>query len=669
MSTVVDPKVPSPPASADAPDPRIGTELQGRYRILSKIAEGAMGVVYRGERMQLARPVAVKFLHPWIAAQKTFRSRFENEARAMSRLAHPHCVSVIDFGVEGSPYLVMDFVTGRTLRDATYGQGPQPPTRVLHIARQLLAGLGHAHSQGIVHRDLKPENLILTDEEGLDDHLRILDFGLAKLRDGPAMTAGMAVGTPSYMSPEQTGAAGVVDARSDLYAVGVLLFELLAGRKPFESAKIGELILMHRETPPPALRGLTPAPGISPALEAVILKALAKSQDDRFQSAAELAAALEATPEATSGARSAARSEAKSDATSDGQPAPEGPGAALPARAVGLPPPPSGRPPQSPRSEATIVDTATAVMRRLDLAAPPDPGGEAAAALAGAAPAALDETAGATNDTRVDLAVPATPAPAAATSRPASSVVSIDRRYFAVGAGLVGCVLLAIVLGLFRHRASESAPAVVTPSGAAPGAAVGVAPGPPVPPAGVGPAPGAPGPGPGAPAPGVSGVGSSAAPAAAGAVAGPSARVDEARRLRHNGEWEQALAVLNRAHREEPANADVDYLLADIYLEHHRPLEGLAAAQSAVRKNPALRGDGDLVNAAIGSLANDRTYDRSETFLRGLGPAATPFIKEAARRDPSAKVRQRAAEILQGAGGGRSAFGSKSRSSSSLFSR
>src|SRR5947199_8680499 len=112
------PPVPPAPADPAAPDPRIGAVLQGRYRILSKIASGAMGVVYQGERVQLGRPVAVKFLHPWIAAQKAFLSRFENEAKAMSRLAHPHCVSVIDFGVEGAPYLVMDFVTGRTLRDA-----------------------------------------------------------------------------------------------------------------------------------------------------------------------------------------------------------------------------------------------------------------------------------------------------------------------------------------------------------------------------------------------------------------------------------------------------------------------------------------------------------------------------------------------------------------------
>src|SRR4051794_30691636 len=236
-----------------------------------------MGVVYRGERVQLNRPVAVKFLHPWIATQRAFISRFENEAKAMSRLQHPHCVSVIDFGVEGTPYLVMDFVTGRTLRQVLEG-GRLEVGRALAITRQLLAGLGHAHAQGIIHRDLKPENLILTDEPGLGEHLRILDFGLAKLRDGPAMTAGMAVGTPSYMSPEQSGGTGAIDSRSDLYAVGVLLFEILAARKPFESQNIGELILMHRETPAPRIRDVAPDAGISAELEAVIAKAMAKLQ-------------------------------------------------------------------------------------------------------------------------------------------------------------------------------------------------------------------------------------------------------------------------------------------------------------------------------------------------------------------------------------------------------
>ncbi len=303
-----------------------------------------MGVVYRGERVQLGRPVAVKFLHPWIAAQKAFLGRFENEAKAMSRLAHPHCVSVIDFGVDGAPYLVMDFVTGRTLREVMQ-QGPLPVARAMRIAQQLLSGLAHAHAQGIVHRDLKPENLILTAEDGLEDHLRILDFGLAKLRDGPAMTAGLAVGTPSYMSPEQSGGPGDVDARSDLYAVGVLLFEMLVGRKPFQSENVGELIFMHRERPPPRLREALPEGGYSPALEAAIDRALAKMPQDRFASAGEFAAALAATPEG------------------QGRPVP----------------PASAR--KAPAPAKTTVDTVSAVRRRLGAEVP-----AAGAEPAGAAP-------------------------------------------------------------------------------------------------------------------------------------------------------------------------------------------------------------------------------------------------------------------------------------------
>ncbi|HEX3695013.1 MAG TPA: serine/threonine-protein kinase [Polyangia bacterium] len=309
------------PPDSSAPDPRIGRVLQGRYRIISKLAAGAMGVVYKGERLQLARPVAVKFLHPWIAAQKAFLGRFENEARAMSRLNHPHCVSVIDFGVEGQPYLVMDFVTGTTVRDVLQA-GPPSVARTVRIVRQLLAGLTHAHAQGIIHRDLKPDNLILGDEAGLVDHLRILDFGLAKLRDGPAMTVGLAIGTPSYMSPEQTGAEGAIDARSDLYSVGVLLFELLAGRKPFLSDHVGDLLLMHRESPAPAINTVRPEAHASEALEQVVRRALAKAPGDRFQSAAEFSQALEQTPEGRQLTGGAADPSAADQTTPDAPAAP-----------------------------------------------------------------------------------------------------------------------------------------------------------------------------------------------------------------------------------------------------------------------------------------------------------------------------------------------------------
>src|SRR6185312_4997681 len=161
-------------------------------------------------------------------------------------------------------------------------------------------------------------------------HLRILDFGLAKLRDGPAMTAGMAVGTPSYMSPEQSGGTGTVDARTDLYAVGVLLFEILAGRKPFQSENVGELIYMHREAPPPLLRETAPASGYSAELEALLAKALSKMPEDRFKSAADFAAALAAVPEAHGGVRPGAKADAPRALAAAAAPAAAAPAAAAP---------------------------------------------------------------------------------------------------------------------------------------------------------------------------------------------------------------------------------------------------------------------------------------------------------------------------------------------------
>ncbi len=539
-----------------------------------------MGVVYKGERLQLGRAVAVKFLHPWIAAQRAFLGRFENEAKAMSLLAHPHCVSVIDFGVEGAPYLVMDFVTGRTLRDLMR-QGPLPTGRVLRIAQQLLAGLAHAHAQGIVHRDLKPENLILSGETALDEHLRILDFGLAKLRDGPAMTAGLAVGTPSYMSPEQSGGGGAIDARTDLYTVGVVLFEILAGRKPFQSENVGEVILMHRQVPPPRLRAVAPAAGYSRELEAVLDKALAKLPEDRFASAAELAAALEATPEARGNV----------------VPAPI-PAAQVPGK--------------------TTIDTLSAVRRRMG-------------SPAGGLPSTAD----------------------------ASRV-----RPWRV-AGIVGGFVLLIVLGLsfgrLLQRRNGGAAGAMPPAGPAPLASSSpilaipsraVATAAPVPSRAV-------------PSAGPAPAGAAPAAPALGPPAAEDPHIEEARQLLGAGQAARAIETLDRLHAEKPDDPDAPYLLATIYFDARRWSEGLAAAGLAMRKNPAFRADGDLIRGAIRSLASDSGSRRSQAFLRGLGAPAQPFLKEASERDPSPKVRQRAAEIL----GAKRNSGGGSRASSSLFKR
>ena len=185
-----------------------------------------MGTVHRGERLGLGRPVAIKFLHASVARDPILARRFEVEARAMSRLSHPNCVSIIDFGVDGLPYLVMDLVDGVPLR-TLLDQGRLAPARAISIARQVLAGLGCAHGHGIIHRDIKPENILVEQTAGPEDHVCILDFGLAKfLDDGSKLTVGLCVGTPHYMAPEQM-VEGPVDERVDIYTTGIVLYEML----------------------------------------------------------------------------------------------------------------------------------------------------------------------------------------------------------------------------------------------------------------------------------------------------------------------------------------------------------------------------------------------------------------------------------------------------------
>jgi eukaryotic-like serine/threonine-protein kinase len=279
-------------------DPRVGVVLNGRYRITELLGEGGMGLVYRGERLQLGRPVAIKFLHGPYAKSPKYMARFEREARAMSKLSHPYCVSVIDFGVHEEPYIVMDFVTGETLRELL-DRERLAPVRTLQITRQLLAGLAHAHGQGVIHRDIKPGNIMVGEATGMGDHVRLFDFGLAKLHGPEAATdqsMATVIGTPAYMSPEQTRAEPI-DGRADLYAVGVLLFEMLVGEKPFIAEDAYGVIRMQRDEPPPLLRARAPA--LSSELEQVVAKALEKRPEDRYQTAAEFAAALELVPEAS----------------------------------------------------------------------------------------------------------------------------------------------------------------------------------------------------------------------------------------------------------------------------------------------------------------------------------------------------------------------------------
>jgi serine/threonine-protein kinase len=273
-------------------DPRVGTVIGERYRIIESLASGGMGVVYRAERVQLGRAVAVKFLHGVFAAHPEAMKRFDREAKLMSRLDHPHCVSVIDFGVDGGPYIVMPFVDGRTLREALDDDGPMPVARAVEIAKQILAGLAHAHERGIVHRDIKPANVVLTRATGTGDHVRILDFGLARLVDADQSMTLALVGTPNYMSPEQAS-GGAVDERSDIYATGLLLFELLTGCRPFEADDAFAMLQQHRETPAPRLADRSDGVAFPEWIERVVQRALAKQPAQRYQTPAEFAATLD----------------------------------------------------------------------------------------------------------------------------------------------------------------------------------------------------------------------------------------------------------------------------------------------------------------------------------------------------------------------------------------
>ena len=237
-------------------DPFINRILPGGYVILDLVGIGGMGRVYRAEQRALGRTVAVKVIHPHLLGDESAAARFITEARAASHLNHPHSVGVIDFGKtdDGQLYLVMEFLRGRDLARVAYEDGPLEIRRIVDVLRQALAALAEAHHIGIVHRDLKPENIILEPLRSGGDFVKVVDFGLAKMVEGPKQraitTPGIICGTPDYMAPEQ-GRGAPIDPRTDLYAMGVILFQLLTGRLPFEADTPTQVVLMHLSIPAP----------------------------------------------------------------------------------------------------------------------------------------------------------------------------------------------------------------------------------------------------------------------------------------------------------------------------------------------------------------------------------------------------------------------------------
>ncbi len=272
--------------------------LIGQYRIVRQIGAGGMGAVYLGEHILLGRRAAIKTLLPTLSANREIVERFFNEARATSGISDAGVVQVFDFGyhVDGTAYIVMELLEGEGLSARIDRLGQLPISEGLRIARQAAGSLSAAHERGIVHRDLKPENIFLIRDVEAQGHERtkILDFGICKLGlEKVRITAsGTMLGTPVYMSPEQCrGNSDEVDHRSDIYALGCVLFHMLTGRAPFEHDAPGDFIVSHMREQPPTPSALVPA--LPPMVDELLLRCLAKSPDDRFQSMGELANAIE----------------------------------------------------------------------------------------------------------------------------------------------------------------------------------------------------------------------------------------------------------------------------------------------------------------------------------------------------------------------------------------
>jgi len=288
------------------PDPLLGRTINGRYKIVSLVARGGMGKVYKAEQQPLGRTCALKVLNPRYEGDRDpeFGKRFFLEAATAAKLTHPNTVTIFDYGSsdEGDIYYIaMEFIEGKTLHRVLRDETTLPEIRVSHVARQICRSLREAHELGVVHRDLKPGNILLTNRGDENDVVKVLDFGLVKDVTGDAedlTQQGLFMGSPKYMAPEQiTG--GEISARTDIYSLGVMIYEMMTGKVPFDRGASVNTLMAHVNDVPPPLAEVNPKIQISPQMEAIVYKCLEKDASKRFGSMNELLAALKRTGDPT----------------------------------------------------------------------------------------------------------------------------------------------------------------------------------------------------------------------------------------------------------------------------------------------------------------------------------------------------------------------------------
>jgi serine/threonine protein kinase len=284
------------PIDGEAYSSLIGKMIEGKYQIESIIGEGGMAVVYRANHVQMERTVVIKVMQGWLLSNKTSVERFERECKLTAKLNHPNIVIVYDVGTinDVQPYLVMEYIKGEPLSEKLRRNGPMPIKTVGNIIVQICRGLQEAHSVGIIHRDLKPENILLQEKSDRPDWVKIVDFGISHLAMGSKRLTrtGKMIGTPEYIAPEQLRDRAI-DVRTDMYSLGIMMYEMLAGRVPFDGDTAESVLMKHLLEPPPPLLDFRDDIPDDSLISKIVYKSLEKNPDDRYQSATDLRLDLE----------------------------------------------------------------------------------------------------------------------------------------------------------------------------------------------------------------------------------------------------------------------------------------------------------------------------------------------------------------------------------------